>query len=60
MKSDSLKKAIANQPAQGKRDQTRTRDDGSIREESKDRYRAFLDSINKTPDRDVERALKRA
>jgi hypothetical protein len=60
MKIDSLKKALDNQPAQGRREKSPPRDDRSIREESKDRYRAFLDSINKTVDRDAERALRRA
>lgn len=60
MKSDSLKKAISSQPTQGKREKAQPRDDRSIREESKDRYRTFLDSINKRDDRDIERALKRA
>jgi len=60
MKSDSLKKTIAKQPGPGPREKNLPGDDRSIREESKDRYRAFLDSINKTVDRDIERALKRA
>ncbi|WP_085034089.1 hypothetical protein [Ensifer aridi] len=60
MKSDSLKKAIANQPTPGKREKALPRDDRSVREESKDRYRAFLASINKPVERDIERALKRA
>lgn len=60
MKSDSLKKAISNQPPQGSHEQSQPRDDRSIREESKDHYRTFLNTINKVDDRDIERALKRA
>jgi len=58
MKSDSLKKAIAQQQAQGFREQRQAKDDRVIREESNDRYRDFLSSINKTADRDAERALR--
>ncbi|MUZ72944.1 hypothetical protein GOZ90_09640 [Agrobacterium vitis] len=57
-KANTLRKAVESVKGRGEHVLSTTEREQEIIEKSRDRYKAFLNSVNRTSDRDIERAMR--